>query len=121
MEPFALETTARRPAAEVGIPNHEAGVGVVRLKAAGIVEWVSDGEAESASRFKHPRCLANGGGHVRDVHQRVVGDDQVEAAIGKWQLGGVSQFVATVRVGFPCVSKQRGRTVNANDAVAALL
>ena len=66
-----------------------------------------DADAELATGCEHPRRFPDDAGHIVDVHQGVVGDDLVEAAIREGQSGGIGQLVTTVPVGFLGVAEQR--------------
>lgn len=120
LEAIALEMTVKWTMAQIGVSNNKRGIGIVGRKGAGIVEWMRDRDAEPAAGFEDAGALSDGAWHIGYIHEAVVGDDQVEVAVGEWQGSGVGQFIAAFRVGFFRVSKQRWRAVNRNNVVASL-
>jgi hypothetical protein len=55
---------------------------------------MGDADAEEPTGDEDPPRLGHRRLHVGDVHERVVGDDQVAAGVGQRQSGGVGQQVA---------------------------
>ncbi len=80
---------------------------------------VRDAKAQAAARLEDARDLLDGFGHVVDVHQRVVGDDEVEHAVGKRQDGGVADDVGRPGVGLEGQLDELADHVDTGDGVAA--
>jgi hypothetical protein len=80
---------------------------------------VRDAEAEPAARDEDARRLGDRARHVLDVHQRVVGDDEVELAVAERERRCVREDVGTAGIGFPGGGEERRRRVEAHDGVPA--
>ena len=88
-EAVALHGDGELARGEVGAVDDERRVGRGARPAAGVGERVRDRDAEAPARRQHARGLRDRGRHVVDVHEDVVGDDEVEGAVGEGQpVGG---------------------------------
>ena len=110
--PASLEGLLEPAPAEV-LSHHEGRVRDARLEAAGIGQRVGDADAEAAVGPQHSCRLSHCSGHVLDVHERVVGDDQIEGLGRERECGGVGEDVLARRIGRPRGLEQRRRRVDA--------
>ncbi len=78
-----------------------------------------DADADVAAGFEDARDLADRPRHVVDVHERVVGDDQVEGAVLEREMGGVGQDVLAVGIGLAGGPQQRRGRVDPDHVVAS--
>jgi hypothetical protein len=78
-----------------------------------------DARAEAAAGPQDAGGLANGAGHVVDVHQRVECDRQVEARVGERQRGGIGDYVLTGGMAGAREVDERRRRVDADHGVTA--
>jgi hypothetical protein len=79
---------------------------------------VDDGDAETAARLEDPGRLPDRALHVVDVHERVVGDDEVEACLRERERGGITDDVLTVWMSFASGGDHGGGSVDSGHDVA---
>ena len=78
-----------------------------------------DARAQPTARREDAGGLAHGDRHVVDVHEAVVGDDEVEGAVVERQGLGGTHDIAAGGVGLPGGAHERRRRVEAGHAMAA--
>jgi hypothetical protein len=116
-----LETGALHRGAEPALLQVALGDGV-RLVVAprpGVGQGMGDARAQPPAGCEHAGGLAHRRRHVGDVHQAVVGDDEVEGAVVEGQCLGGALDVAAGRIGLRGGAQQRGRGVEAGHAMSA--
>jgi hypothetical protein len=112
-----LAEVPRAPAAKVGVPDDGRRIGLARLEPPRVREWVCDADAEPPAGLEHPRSLAYRAGHVLDVHQGVVRNDQVEGRVIEGERGRIGEDVVAADVGLVRCAQQRRRGIDARDSV----
>jgi hypothetical protein len=82
---------------------------------------VDDRETEATALFKHPRNLTHRLRQASDIMERHEGDNEVERPAGEGKRDGVGDIHLDFGIGLARQPGQRGRAVDADDAVAARL
>ena len=98
-QPIALDRVRVALLVEVRAPDLEDRVGFAGGERTGGVDRMDEGGPQTAVRHQDSGCLAHGAVEVVEVLGRHEGRHEVEACIGKWEMGGVDDAVIPLGIG----------------------